>query len=435
MAAVCVAHARGTAPVTAPAPLRTPPPRGPAARRARRSLASSERPHAGGLPPRPLRGSRRSWFAGGGRPPCAWTSGTSPSAARERGSTCRSTSPDAARARRRPRRALEGHRRATPAALRAHDRRQRASPSSRPRSASSATTASTPPPSTPSARARARFSAQLGGRRVGVMGLSFAGGLSLIAAGDPRYRRLVRLRRRRRGARRSRARAPLLRDRRGAAPRRDDPAPPRPRLRHAVLEYSHVEDFFPPADVDAARDTPAVAAARGPRRRPRAAPRPCRRPPRLGWTASSPRTRPRLAPELKAEIERLEAPLRRRLPGRAHGAAPRARLSSARRGRHGDPIERSRVARARCPTRAAARRPRERGHRARGARGRHQASSTSSRSCTSWAMCSRRPRARGADHREPRRVRVFRCELRREFLPFCALAEESDSRGPGCAET
>jgi dienelactone hydrolase len=100
-----------------------------------------------------------------------------------------------------------------------------------------------------------RLSARLDGRRVGVMGLSFAGGLSLVAASDPRYAgslafvaslgahddlgRVLRF---------------FVTDR---APRPDGSV----FQVHAhdygtvVLEYSHVEDFFPAADVDVARLT------------------------------------------------------------------------------------------------------------------------------------------------------------------------------------
>jgi dienelactone hydrolase len=93
------------------------------------------------------------------------------------------------------------------------------------------------------------------GARVGVMGLSFAGGLSLVAASDPRYEsaigfvvslgghddlgRVLRF---------------FVTD--------DAPQPDGSTLHvHAhdygavVLEYSHAEDFFPPEDLDAARDT------------------------------------------------------------------------------------------------------------------------------------------------------------------------------------
>ena len=97
------------------------------------------------------------------------------------------------------------------------------------------------------------LSADLGGGRVGLMGLSFGGGLSLIAATDERYAdtlafvvsvgahddlgRVLRF---------------FVQD---VAPRPDGST-----LRvHAhdygtvVLEYSHAEDFFPPADVEPAR--------------------------------------------------------------------------------------------------------------------------------------------------------------------------------------
>jgi dienelactone hydrolase len=98
-----------------------------------------------------------------------------------------------------------------------------------------------------------RLSARLDGQRVGLMGLSFAGGLSLVAASDPRYAgalafvaslgahddlgRVLRF---------------FVTDR---APRPDGSV----FQVHAhdygtvVLEYSHVEDFFPAADVEVAR--------------------------------------------------------------------------------------------------------------------------------------------------------------------------------------
>jgi pimeloyl-ACP methyl ester carboxylesterase len=99
------------------------------------------------------------------------------------------------------------------------------------------------------------FSEQLGGEKVGVLGFSFAGGLALIAASDPRYRRafgfVVAV-----GAHDDLARVLrfFVTDQ---APRPDGSV-----LRlHAhdygivVLEYAHAEDFFPPTDVVAARDT------------------------------------------------------------------------------------------------------------------------------------------------------------------------------------
>jgi len=99
------------------------------------------------------------------------------------------------------------------------------------------------------------FSQQLGGARVGVMGLSFAGGLSLIAASDLRYQTAFGF-----------VVAVGAHDDLGRVLRffvtDEAPRPDGSTLRvHAhdygtvVLEYAHVEDFFPPADVSAARDT------------------------------------------------------------------------------------------------------------------------------------------------------------------------------------
>jgi dienelactone hydrolase len=99
------------------------------------------------------------------------------------------------------------------------------------------------------------FSEQLGGRRVGVMGLSFAGGLSLIAASDPRYQAAFGF-----------VVAVGAHDDLGRVLRffvTDEAPRPDGSTLHlhahdygtAVLEYAYVEDFFPPADVDAARDT------------------------------------------------------------------------------------------------------------------------------------------------------------------------------------
>jgi dienelactone hydrolase len=104
-------------------------------------------------------------------------------------------------------------------------------------------------------RSAQALSTGLGGERVGVMGLSFAGGLSLIAASEPRYERalgfVVTV-----GGHDDLGRVLrfFVTD---EAPRPDGP----PLHLHAhdygaaVLFYSHVEDFFPPADVDAARET------------------------------------------------------------------------------------------------------------------------------------------------------------------------------------
>jgi pimeloyl-ACP methyl ester carboxylesterase len=99
------------------------------------------------------------------------------------------------------------------------------------------------------------FSEQLGGVKVGVMGLSFAGGLSLIAASDPRYETafgfVVAV-----GAHDDLGR--VLRFFVTDEALRPDGTTLRVHAHDygtVVLEYSHVEDFFPPADVDAARDT------------------------------------------------------------------------------------------------------------------------------------------------------------------------------------
>jgi len=104
------------------------------------------------------------------------------------------------------------------------------------------------------ASARA-FSEQLGGAKVGVMGLSFAGGLSLIAASDPRYQTAFGF-----------VVAVGAHDDLGRVLRffvtDEAPRPDGTTIRvHAhdygtvVLEYAHVDDFFPAADVPAARDT------------------------------------------------------------------------------------------------------------------------------------------------------------------------------------
>jgi dienelactone hydrolase len=99
------------------------------------------------------------------------------------------------------------------------------------------------------------LSERLGGRRVGVIGLSFAGGLSLIAAADPRY-------------------APSMafvvtvgsHDDLGRVSRffisNEAPRPDGTTLHlqahpygPVVVLYGHIEDFFPPEDVALARDT------------------------------------------------------------------------------------------------------------------------------------------------------------------------------------
>jgi dienelactone hydrolase len=98
------------------------------------------------------------------------------------------------------------------------------------------------------------LSDRLGGRPVGVMGLSFAGGLSLVAASDPRYAPsfafVVAV-----GAHDDLGRV-LRFFTTNEAPRPDGTT----LALHAhdygpvVLVYSHVEDFFAPADVPVARD-------------------------------------------------------------------------------------------------------------------------------------------------------------------------------------
>ena len=98
------------------------------------------------------------------------------------------------------------------------------------------------------------LSARLGGAPVGVMGLSFAGGLSLLAATDPRYAgsfafvvgvgayddlgRVLRFFTSNRSPRPDGSTLEL---------QAHDYGP-------VVLMYSHAEDFFPPADVPVARD-------------------------------------------------------------------------------------------------------------------------------------------------------------------------------------
>jgi dienelactone hydrolase len=98
------------------------------------------------------------------------------------------------------------------------------------------------------------LSARLGGRPVGVMGLSFAGGLSLVAATDPRYAPSFAF-----------VVAVGAHDDLGRVLRfftsNESPRPDGTTLRlqahdygSVVLVYSHVEDFFPAADVPVARD-------------------------------------------------------------------------------------------------------------------------------------------------------------------------------------
>ena len=98
------------------------------------------------------------------------------------------------------------------------------------------------------------LSTRLGGRSVGILGFSFAGGLSLVAAADPRFEGLfayvLAV-----GAHDDLGRV-LTFFVRGESPRPDGSTL---RLRPhdygpVVLVYSHVEDFFSPADVAVARD-------------------------------------------------------------------------------------------------------------------------------------------------------------------------------------
>jgi dienelactone hydrolase len=99
------------------------------------------------------------------------------------------------------------------------------------------------------------LAAHLGGAPVGVMGLSFAGGLSLIAATDPRYAPSFAF-----------VVAVGAHDDLGRVLRfftsNESPRPDGSTLHvqahdygQVVLVYSHVEDFFPAADVPVARDT------------------------------------------------------------------------------------------------------------------------------------------------------------------------------------
>jgi pimeloyl-ACP methyl ester carboxylesterase len=99
------------------------------------------------------------------------------------------------------------------------------------------------------------LSARLGSERVGVLGLSFAGGLSLVAAADPRYADAFAF-----------VASIGAHDDLGRVLRffvTDRAALPDGETFHVhahdygtvVLEYSHVEDFFPPADVEVARRT------------------------------------------------------------------------------------------------------------------------------------------------------------------------------------
>ena len=99
------------------------------------------------------------------------------------------------------------------------------------------------------------FAEQLGVDRVGLVGLSFAGGLSLVAASDRRFEGALEF-----------VVAIGAHDDLGRVLRffvTDDAPRPDGTTFHVhahdygtvVLEYAHAEDFFPPEDVDAARDT------------------------------------------------------------------------------------------------------------------------------------------------------------------------------------
>jgi dienelactone hydrolase len=99
------------------------------------------------------------------------------------------------------------------------------------------------------------LAARLGGIHVGVMGMSFAGGLSLIAAADPRYAPafafVVTV-----GAHDDLGRV-LRFFTSNEAPRPDGTVMKLKAHAYgpAVVLYSHAEDFFPAADVAVARDT------------------------------------------------------------------------------------------------------------------------------------------------------------------------------------
>lgn len=99
------------------------------------------------------------------------------------------------------------------------------------------------------------FAEQLGVARVGLVGLSFAGGLALVAASDPRFEGALAF-----------VVAIGAHDDLGRVLRffatNEAPRPDGTTLHirahdygTVVLEYSYAEDFFPPQDVDAARDT------------------------------------------------------------------------------------------------------------------------------------------------------------------------------------
>jgi dienelactone hydrolase len=98
------------------------------------------------------------------------------------------------------------------------------------------------------------LSRQMGGRPVGVLGLSFAGGLSVLAAGDPRYAPsiafVVTV-----GAHDDLGRV-LRFFTSNEAPRPDGTSMHLQAHAYgpAVVLYSHVEDFFPAADVEVARE-------------------------------------------------------------------------------------------------------------------------------------------------------------------------------------
>ena len=149
------------------------------------------------------------------------------------------------------------------------------------------------------------LSERLGGRRVGVLGMSFAGGLSLIAATDPRYAPsfafVVTV-----GAHDDLGRV-LRFFTTSEAPRPDGTTVHLQAHAYgpAVVLYSHVEDFFPQADVETARDALRAwlhedfdgARARALPLSPEAA---------ATMERVFDRDSAALAPALRAEIERLE---------------------------------------------------------------------------------------------------------------------------------
>jgi dienelactone hydrolase len=104
-------------------------------------------------------------------------------------------------------------------------------------------------------RATRAYADRIGVARVGLVGLSFSGGLSLVAASDPRYEGALAF-----------VVAIGGHDDLGRVLRffvTDEATRPDGSILHVhahdygtvVLEYAHAEDFFPPEDLEAARDT------------------------------------------------------------------------------------------------------------------------------------------------------------------------------------